>query len=91
MRGRGKNGLQDVDMFGDDIYSSQNRAGKAKGKSKKREPKSTRTKAREKRMRLLRNRAVLIIAGVVILALLVVLFTVMFKGCGNSPSKVVNV
>lgn len=91
MRGRGKNGLQDVDMFGDDIYSSQNRAEKAKGKSKKRVPKSTRTKAREKRMRLLRNRAVLIIAGVVILALLVVLFTVMFKGCGNSPSKVVNV
>ena len=62
MRGRGKNGLQDVDMFGDDIYSSQNRAEKAKGKSKKRVPKSTRTKAREKRMRLLRNRAVLIIA-----------------------------
>ena len=91
MSGRGKNDLQDVDMFGDEIYSSENRTGKAQGKTKKRMSKSKRAKMREKRFRLLRNRAVLIIAGVVILALLIILFSVMFKGCGNSPSKVVNV
>ena len=91
MNGRGKNDFQDVDMFDDEIYSSQGRADKAQGKNKRRVPKSRRAKEREKRIRLLKNRAVLIIAGVAILALLIVLFTVMFKGCGNSPGKVINV
>lgn len=81
----------DMDVFDDEIYSSKQRADKAAGKDKKPVPKSRRTKAREQRIKMLRNRSLMIIVGVLLLVLVVVLFVFMAKGCGTDKSKVVNV
>ena len=89
MSGRKNNEIVDYDMFDDDIYSSKKQADKASGK--KSVPKSKRTKAREQRIRKLRNRSLIIIVGVVLLALIIVLFTVMVRGCDSGHNKVINV
>lgn len=89
MSGRKNDDFVDYDLFDDEIYSSKKRADKATGKRPV--PKSSRTKARERRIRQLKNRSLIIIVGVVLLVLVIILFTIMIKGCGNKDNKVINV
>ena len=89
MTGRNNDDYFDLDNFDDEIYSSKARAEKASGK--KPAPKSERTKARERRIKMLKNRSLIIIIGIAILALVIVLFVFMLKGCGGGHNKVVNV
>ena len=89
MSGRNNDDYFDLDNFDDEIYSSKSRAEKASGK--KPVPKSSRTKARERRIKMLKNRSLIIIIGIAILALVIVLFVFMLKGCGGGQNKVVNV
>ena len=89
MSGRNNDDYFDLDNFDDEIYSNSSRAEKTSGK--KSAPKSKRTKAREKRIKMLKNRSLIIIIGIAILALVIVLFVFMIKGCGGGQNKVVNV
>lgn len=92
MSGRNNKEFRDYDMFDDDIYSSSQRADKsAKRPAREAPPKSKRTKARERRIRQLKNRSLLIVIGAALLILIIILFTIMVRGCGNGGSKVVNV
>ena len=89
MSGRNNDDYFDLDNFDDEIYSSSSRAEKKAGK--KPVPKSKRTKARERRIKMLKNRSLIIVIGIAILALVIVLFVFMINGCGGGKNKVVNV
>lgn len=89
MSGRNNDDYFDLDNFDDEIYSSSSRAEKKA--DKKPVPKSKRTKARERRIKMLKNRSLIIVIGIAILALVIVLFVFMINGCGGGKNKVVNV
>ena len=92
MSGRDNGDYYDYDIFDDEIYSRSRRAEKSNRKPARRNTsKSKRAKARERHIRQIKNRSLIIITGAVILILLIVLFTIMLRGCGNSGNKVVNV
>lgn len=89
MSGHNNDDYFDLDNFDDEIYSDSSQAEEAP--DKKTSPKSSRTKARERRIKTLKNRSLIIIIGIAILALVIVLFVFMVKGCGSGKNKVVNV
>lgn len=89
MSGRNNDDYFDLDNFDDEIYSSSSHSEKTS--DKKPAPKSKRVKARERRIKMLKNRSLIIVIGIAILALVIVLFVFMINGCGGGKNKVVNV